>query len=102
MTELPIACTLDAPQAADRQAFIERLWADGLISHEATPTGRRAYLRHSPGVERRVRELIEAEARCCAFLAFDLADDEDRLVLEINGPAAAGPVIESFFASTAT
>src|SRR5713101_4976956 len=97
MTEPPIACTLDARQTSDRQAVIACLWADALIDTEPTPAGLRARLRDSPGVERRVRQLIDAESRCCAFLAFDLLRDGDQLVLDINGPADARSVIEDFF-----
>jgi hypothetical protein len=101
MTDQPIACTLDASQTSDRAQLIAGLWADALIDIKPTPTGIRARLRHSPGIERRLRELIEAESRCCTFLAFDLTYDDDQLVLDINGPAAARPVIESFFAGAA-
>jgi hypothetical protein len=96
MTESSIACTLDARQTADRHALIKRLWADGLIDTRPTPAGLRARLRRSPGVERRVRALIDAESRCCAFLTFDLDRDGDQLVLDINGPADARHVIEAF------
>jgi hypothetical protein len=101
MTEQPIACTLDTSQTSDRQALIAGLWADALIDNEPTATGARARLRDSPGVARRLRELIEAESRCCAFLTFDLTGDGDQLVLDINGPAAARPVIEGFFGEAA-
>jgi hypothetical protein len=101
MTEQPFACTLDARQTSDREALIARLWSDALIQTEPTSHGLRARLRDTPGVERRVRELIEAEARCCGFLAFDLTGDGDQLVLDITGPAAARPVIESFFTGAA-
>jgi hypothetical protein len=102
MSEQPIACTLDASQTSDREGVIARLWADALIDNEPTTAGIRARLRDTPGIERRLRELIQAESRCCAFLAFDLTRDDDELVLNINGPAAARPVIDSFFAGTTT
>ncbi len=101
MTELPIACTLDARDASDRQALIARLWADALIDSAPTARGMRARLRDSPDVERRVQELIDAEARCCPFLAFELGRDGDVLVLDINGHADARPVIEFYFARAA-
>src|SRR5258708_1521347 len=101
MTDQPIACTLDATQTSDRQALIADLWADALIDNEATAAGVRARLCDSPGIEGRLRGLIEAESRCCAFLSFDLIRGGDQLVLEINGPAAARPVIESFFKAAA-
>jgi hypothetical protein len=101
LTELPIACTLDARDASDRQALIARLWADALIDSEPTARGMRARLRNSPDVERRLQELIDAESRCCAFLTFELARDGDVLVLDITGHADARPVIEFYFARAA-
>jgi hypothetical protein len=101
MTDQPIACTLHTSQTSDRRALIADLWADALIDNEPTATGVRARLRDSPGVASRLSELIEAESRCCAFLSFDLTPDGDQLVLDINGPAAARPVIEGFFAGAA-
>ena len=97
MTELPIACTLDARQTSDRQALIAQLWADALIATEPILAGMRARLRDSPDVERRVQELINAESRCCAFLTFELVRDGDELVLDITGPGDARPVIELYF-----
>jgi hypothetical protein len=97
LTELPIACTLDAHQTSDRQALIARLWADALIDTEPTAAGMQARLRHSPDVERRVQELIDAESRCCAFLTFELVRDGDELVLDITLQSDARPVIELYF-----
>jgi hypothetical protein len=97
MTDQPIACALDHTQAAARHDAISRLWADALIASEWTRAGMRARLRDTPHIERRARELIEAESRCCPFLAFDLARDDGELLLEIKGPVDARPVIESFF-----
>ena len=54
-----------------------------------------------PEVEQRTRELVAAESRCCAFLAFKLDREDGALVLDIAGPADARPVIEMFFAPEA-
>jgi hypothetical protein len=101
MTEPPIACTLDARQASARKATIERLWDDALVELEPTEKGWRARLHGTQGIERRVRELIVAESRCCAFLAFTFTREGEQLVLDISGPAQARPVIEDFFARAA-
>ena len=51
--------------------------------------------------------LIETSARgerssrrapCCAFLDLDLRRDDDRLVLDVTGPADARPLITGLFA----
>jgi hypothetical protein len=58
-------------------------------------------LRDTPEIEQRTRALVAAESACCAFLDFDLARENDALVLEITGSADARPVIEMFFAPEA-
>ncbi|WP_053227122.1 hypothetical protein [Solirubrobacter soli] len=82
-----------------RLALIEALSADGLLDRTATERGLRVRLRDTPHIEQRIRELVAAESRCCAFLDFDLGRDGGDLVLDISGPEEARPVIELFFAS---
>jgi hypothetical protein len=97
MTPEPIACTLTPDGLTARRALIDALSADGLLERTATDAGLRARLRDTPDIERRTRELIAAEASCCAFLTFDLQRDDDTLVLDITGPPDARPVIDLFF-----
>lgn len=97
MTQEPIACTLSPDGLTARRALIDALSADGLLERTATDAGLRARLRDTPDIERRTRELIAAEASCCAFLTFDLQRDDDALVLDITGPPDARPVIDLFF-----
>ncbi|HEX2084084.1 MAG TPA: hypothetical protein VHF89_00245 [Solirubrobacteraceae bacterium] len=96
--DLPIACTLTPSAMTDRLEVIARLRDDALLGREATAEGMRVRLRDEPGVERRARELIAAEAQCCAFLSMSLGRVDGELVLEIAGPPEARPVIETFFA----
>jgi hypothetical protein len=101
MPEIPIACTLGPDGMIARQALIDTLAADGLLERAATDAGLQVRLRDTPDIERRTRELIAAEARCCAFLAFDLKRDAGALVLDISCPPEARPVIDLFFAREA-
>jgi hypothetical protein len=55
-----------------------------------------------PDIERRTRELVTAESKCCAFLDFELDRENGHLVLDISGPEDARPVIDMFFAPEAT
>ena len=102
MTEIPIACTLTPDGMTARLALIDALAADGLLDRTPTDAGLRVRLRDTPDVERRTRELVAAESRCCAFLDFQLEREDGALVLEIAGPADARPVIEMFFAPEPT
>ena len=98
MTEIPIACTLTADGMTARLALIDALAADGLLDRIPTKAGLRVRLRDTPEIERRTRELIAAESRCCAFLDFALVREDGALLLDIAGPADARPVIEMYFA----
>ena len=101
MTEIPIACTLSPDGLTARLALMEALAADGLLGRATTPAGMRVRLRDAPDIERRTRELVAAESRCCAFLNFELGRDNGELVLDISGPEDARPVIDMFFAPEA-
>jgi hypothetical protein len=101
MSEIPIACTLSPDGFKARLALIDALAADGLLARVPTDTGLRVWLRDTPEIEQRTRELVAAESVCCAFLAFDLSREAGDLVLDINGPEDARPVIELFFAPEA-
>jgi hypothetical protein len=95
---VPIACTLTPDGVTARLALIDALAADGLLGRTATDAGLRVRLRDTPEIERRTRELVAAESKCCAFLDFHLGREGGELVLDISGPADARPVIDMFFA----
>ena len=99
MSELPPACTLTPDGMTARLALIAALTTDGLLDRTRIHAGLRVRLRDTPDIERRTRELVAAESRCCPFLDFALAREDGDLVLEISGPAEAAPVIEMFFRS---
>ena len=98
MSDLPIACTLTPDGMTARLALIEALAADGLLDRTATDAGLRVRLRDTPQIERRTRELISAESRCCAFLDFTLNREGGALVLDIAGPEDARPIMAELFA----
>ncbi|MBE2318606.1 hypothetical protein DVA67_021690 [Solirubrobacter sp. CPCC 204708] len=96
--EIPIACTLSPDGFTARVGLIAALATDGVLERTSTETGLRVRLRDTPEIERRTRELVAAESRCCAFLTFELRRHDDSLILDISGPVGARPVIEQFFA----
>jgi hypothetical protein len=98
MADLPIACTLTPGGMAARRAVIDALAADGLLERTPTAAGLRVRLRDTREIERRTRELVDAESECCAFLVFTLGRDDRDLVLDIAAPEDARPVIDMFFA----
>ena len=98
-TEIPIACTLDPAEMRDRVTSIDALLSDALLDQREIPSGLRTTFRDTPEVERRVRELVAAESRCCAFLSFAVGREDGALWLDITGAPEARPVIDQFFAA---
>ena len=60
--------------------------------------GERLAFADDEAVERELRAVIAAEARCCPFLEMDLRRGDDRLVLDIAAPRDARPLIAQLFA----
>jgi hypothetical protein len=94
----PIACTLSAADYATRTEEIAELARHALRSREPIPDGARLTFDPGSDTERRLREIVAAEARCCAFLRMDLRAADDALVLDVTGPAEAAPIIAELFA----
>ncbi len=93
---MTVACTLSVDRVPGRLALIGGLADDALLDQTPIPGGIRSRFR--PGAERRVRELVELESQCCAFLDFAVGRDDDAILLDIIGPPDAQLVIEQFFA----
>jgi hypothetical protein len=89
----PVACSLDAAEMAQRGAEIRALGRDGLVSVERGE--RRVTLRFRPdtALRRRVEGIAAAESRCCGFLDFDLAVEENATVLAIEAPEGGEPML---------
>ena len=98
-TEIPIACTLNPAEMRDRVTSIDALLSDALLDQREIAGGLRTTFRDTPEVERRVRELVAAESRCCAFLSFAVGREDGALWLDITGAPEARPVIDQFFAA---
>jgi hypothetical protein len=96
--EQPIACTLTAADYAARTEDIAELTRRSLRSREPIPSGTRLTFEGGGDTERQLRDVIAAEARCCAFLRMDLRPSADALILEITGPSGAEPIIAELFA----
>ncbi len=92
-TELPIACSLSA---TDLSARLEEMADVGRASLlDATTTHARAKLRFAAGagVRERVEAVVAAESRCCPFLSMRVSDEPDVVVLTIEAPDGAEPVL---------
>jgi hypothetical protein len=94
----PIACTLTPAAYAARTEDTAALARRALRSREPLLGGVRLTFEPDPETERQLRDVIAAEARCCAFLRMDLRASDRGLVLDVTGPAEAEPVIAGLFA----
>jgi hypothetical protein len=97
--ELPIACSLSAPEFARREAEIAELGRAALLA--TRQNGAHAELRFAPadGLRERVEQFVAAESACCPFLAMRIADEPDAVVLTIDAPADAELVLGELLAA---
>jgi len=97
MRDAPIACSLSATAMSARLGDFADLANEALLDRRPTADGVPVRLRDSPAIERRWRELVAAEARCCPFLDFDLRREDGALLLDVGGPPDARPIIHALF-----
>jgi hypothetical protein len=97
MTEIPsappIACTLDPAQMKQRGDDLRALGRAGLTAVERGERRVTLRFRPDPAIRERVERIVAAESRCCAFLDFRLADEEDATVVTIVAPEGGEPVV---------
>lgn len=93
---LPIACTLSAAEQGARAEEWRSLLRESARDESASERG--VTLRLDPRAESELRRLVAAESRCCAFLEFDLRRDGSDLLLTVQGPDEALPIIRELFA----
>ena len=93
--EGPIACTLHPDEHGGRLDDFRRSVFSRLDGMERPgPTRLRLLLAAGtdPGS---VRDLLVREQGCCAFLSFTITGDGDRLVVDLQVPAGAGPFLDA-------
>jgi hypothetical protein len=92
-TDLPIACSLTATDLTGRLAQMAELGRDALL--DADVTERHATLRFAAGagVRERVTAIVAAESECCGFLTMDVHEEPDAVVLTIDAPEGAEPML---------
>jgi hypothetical protein len=95
MTQVPIACSLDASELVDRTNGFRALAAKHLVRSTRTPSGATLEFRESAGaVEAAVTELVRAEKACCPFFEFALTSQDGLVRLEIAAPPEAGAFVD--------
>src|SRR5688572_801922 len=94
----PIACSLSAADFETRRRDTGALASEALRSREPLANGASLTFAASEDTERKLRDVIAAEADCCPFLRFALDRDGDTLRLDVTGPDDAQPIIAELFA----
>lgn len=89
----PIACTLSGGDYRVRLAEIADLNRRHLRS--SSLQGRSLKLHYAEGALAAVRDLVDKESRCCAFLAFDLQETAEGITLRIDVPERAAEHAEA-------
>ena len=96
-TELPIACSLDRAELAQRSRRWERLAERALIEASLRDDGVAVQrYRDDPETVAELEELVRLEGDCCAFLDFKLSHPGGELVLEVRGPEGAAVIVAAF------
>jgi hypothetical protein len=98
MRELPLACSLDAKSLEARVAEIEALGRASLLATEPDGTLR---FRAAPETRSELERIVAAEAECCAFLSFDLSEQDGELRLRIHAPEGAETIAAELTAAFA-
>jgi hypothetical protein len=90
----PVACTLGSGDLAARVARWRAVAARAAGQRSATEHGVRLSFAAGAGVEAELRELAALERGCCAFAAWSVRADGDRILVEVSGgtPEAATAV----------
>jgi hypothetical protein len=92
-TEPPIACSLSAAELPARLAQIAQLGRDALVNVELSGTHATLHFAAGADVRGRVTRVVAAESACCAFLAMQVRDEPDGVVLDITAPEDAELVL---------
>jgi DNA-binding transcriptional MerR regulator len=96
----PVACSLPESERPGRVLA----WEDVLLQVERRkplPGGVRLVFAPSPELAGRLADLAAREHRCCAFLTFVLRPTAEALVLDVQAPGDAAPLVRGLFGSAA-
>lgn len=91
--ELPIACSLDRAQLAERGEMFTDLARAALVGKSRGADAIELRFRAQQQVRDGLQRFIELESRCCPFLQFSLDERDGELVLCVAGPHDAEPIL---------
>ncbi|MFG2623105.1 hypothetical protein ACGFXC_36395 [Streptomyces sp. NPDC048507] len=98
---VPQSCTLPTAERPLRVAEWDALFSEQLASlSRPGPLRLRLDLTGGPGVEERVRDLVEREGGCCSFFSFTITPGEDLIGLDIAVEVEHAVVLEALATRT--
>jgi hypothetical protein len=93
---IPIACSLSAGELADRRLEFAAA-AEHVVGREPTERGVRLRFRNPPGFQEELADLIRREKECCPFYDFRISTVDGEVLLEVDAPPEARPIIDQLF-----
>ena len=99
MSDLPIACTLDAAAIKTRRDGLLAQLSSSAKRCEQLPNGLRLEFAAGSETLALIGEAIDAERRCCRFLTFQLTvtENDGPVILELTGPAGTREFLNGLF-----
>ena len=91
----PLACTLTPADQKTRLEEWRALRRDALVGESRDGAAWTSLWRRSETVRARLEALIEAERECCAFLTFEVEDDDEVIRLRTLFPASAEGLMDA-------
>ena len=96
----PIACTLTAAEMPKRLAEMRAIGESALLSAETSDATARLRFRPGGAIRGRLQAVVEAEAKCCAFLHLNISEEEaEVVVLSICSPEGGKPIMNRLVAA---
>jgi hypothetical protein len=97
MTDIPIACALDAAELAARRDGLLPGLAAHAVGREVLADGLRWRFAPSRDLLELVVRVVDAERQCCPFLRFDLTVDPGGgpMWLAVTGPSGTQDLLEA-------
>jgi hypothetical protein len=90
----PLACSLSPDDLKRRSQRWSELASEALLETTSTETGVRFRFRGTKEIGEELRQLVEAESRCCPFLSFEMRAVDREVILDVSSPEEARALIQ--------
>jgi hypothetical protein len=94
-----VACSLSQTDRLTRRERWLTLGSRALVQVVSTRSGLELVFAAEPGIESELRRLAELERECCAFAAWTVRADDERVVLSVTAEAEAVQAVQGMFGS---